>query len=203
MNRKQSEMSRVESLLRDGPMRSKDLESYGIARMAVKRLVERGVIERLGRGLYGLKNAEYDENQQLLEVCQRVPKGVICLLSALQYHNLTTEMPYEIWLGLEEGSWQPKLDYPPIRVFRYSPSSYEAGIEEVTVSGGVIQVYCPAKTVADCFKFRSKLGIEVAVAALKECWDKKMATVGELTKYAKICRVYNVMRPYLESVVNG
>ena len=201
MENSQSAQNNAIALLKQGLRRSKDLEALGVSRMVLKRLVDKGAVERLGRGLYGLSGASYDENQQLLEVCQRVPKGVICLLSALQYYDLTTEMPHEIWLALEKGSWKPKLDYPPIRVFRYSAKSYMAGIEKVPVSGGVIQIYSPGKTIADCFKFRNKIGIDVAIKALKDCWRKKMTTMNELTQHAKECRVHNLMRPYLESLI--
>jgi len=199
----QAQPENIEVVLRHGPMRSKDLEGLGVSRVALMRLVEQGKLERLGRGLYGLKGMAYDENQQLLEVCHRVPNAVICLLSALQYHGLTTEVPHTIWLAIPEGSRQPSLDYPPVKVCRYSAASHAAGVQEVKVVGGNIRVYNPAKTVADCFKYRNKIGKDVALAALKDCWQQRLATVNELTQYAKLCRVFNVMKPHLEILTSG
>jgi len=193
----------IEGALRQGPLRSKDLEGFGMSRVALMRLVEQGKLERLGRGLYGLKGMAYDENQQLLEVCQQVPKGVVSLLSALQYHGLTTEAPRAIWLAVPEGSRQPSLTYPPIKVCRYSATSHAAGVQEMKVTGGIIRVYAPAKTVADCFKYRNKIGKDVALVALKDCWNQKLATMNELTQYARICRVLNVMKPHLEILASG
>ncbi len=194
----QAQPENIEIILRHGPMRSRDLEGLGMSRVALMRLVEQGKLEKLGRGLYGLRGMAYDENQQLLEVCQQVPKAVICLLSALQYHGLTTETPHAIWLAIPEGCRQPGLAYPPVKVCRYSAVSHKAGVQEMEVAGGKIRVYNPAKTVADCFKYRNKIGKDVALAALKDCWQQRRATVNELTHYARVCRVLNVMKPHLE-----
>jgi predicted transcriptional regulator of viral defense system len=196
-------ISDIEKLLAKGPMRSKELEEFGFSRMEIKRLVEEGLINRIGKGLYGLYSQEFDEHQQLLEVCKQNPNAVVCLLSALNVYDLTSELPHEIWIAVPRGARTPTINYPPKRVFHMSKSAYNAGIDELPVSGGKIKIYSPAKTVADCFKYRNKIGKDVAIRALNECWQQRLATVNDIMKYAEICRVKNVMRPYLEAVIDG
>ncbi|MFQ5633222.1 MAG: transcriptional regulator, partial [bacterium] len=127
-----------------------------------------------------------------------VPKGVICLLSALSYHKLTTQFPFEVWLAVDRLTRTPKTDTVPMRIVRFSGQALEAGIEEHEIEGITLRVYNPAKTVADCFKFRNKIGLDVALEALREGWKNKMFTMDDLWQFGKICRVANVMRPYLE-----
>ena len=125
---------------------------------------------------------------------------MVCLLSALQFHELTTQAPFEVWLAIGEKARLPKVDYPPLRVVRFSGAALEDGIEEDRIEGVMVKVYAPAKTVADCFKYRNKIGLDVALEALRDCWAKRRATMDELWQAAKTCRVANVMRPYLESI---
>jgi predicted transcriptional regulator of viral defense system len=129
-----------------------------------------------------------------------VPQAVICLSSALRFHELTTECPSEVWIALKPGAWSPRIESPTIRVVHVSGDAFTFGVEEHHVEGTRIKVYSPAKTVADCFKFRSKVGTELAIHALRECFREKRATMDELWEAAKVCRVSNVMRPYMESL---
>jgi predicted transcriptional regulator of viral defense system len=137
---------------------------------------------------------------QLAEVAARSPQGVFCLLTALRFHQLTTQSPHEVWLAIPNKAHAPKLDYPPLRIVRFSGPSLTEGIESHTVDGTLIRVYSVAKTVADCFKYRNKIGLDVALEALRECRREKRASNDELWRYARLCRVANVMRPYLESI---
>ena len=161
----------------------------------------RGEIERLGRGLYALPGASGTAHQSLVEVAKRVPKAVVCLLTALRFHELTTQAPFEVWIALPRGAWKPRLEYPQLRVLRFSGRSLTAVIETHIIRGVKVRMFNPAKTVADCFKYRNKFGLDVALEALRECWREKKATMDELNHYAKICRVRNVMRPYVETLV--
>ena len=181
-------------------MRPRDLDAYGIPRTYLSRLVAAGKLQRIGRGLYVLPGIEVSEHHSLAEACKRVPKGVVCLLSALRYHELTTQAPFEVWLAIGEKAWRPRVDYPPLRVVRFSSAALESGIEEYQVEGVTVPVFTPAKTVADCFKYRNKIGLDVAIEALRECWRSQRCTMDELWKYAKVCRVQNILRPYLESI---
>ena len=181
-------------------IRPADLERLAVPRNYLGRLVRAGKLERVGRGLYSSADHPPTENRTLLEVCRKVPQAVVCLSSALRFHELTTENPFEVWIALKPGAWSPRIEYPPIRVVRFSGASLTFGVVEHLVEGTKIKVYSPAKTVADCFKFRSKIGTELAIQALRECFREKKATMDELWEAAKVCRVANVMRPYMESL---
>ena len=181
-------------------IRPGDLERLAVPRNYLGRLVRAGRLERVGRGLYSSAEHPPSENRTLLEVCRKVPQAVICLASALRFHELTTENPFEVWIALKPGAWSPRTEYPPIRVVRVSGDALTFGVAEHLVEGTKIKVYSPAKTVADCFRFRSKIGTELAIQSLRECFRGKKATMDELWEAAKVCRVSNVMRPYMESV---
>lgn len=183
-----------------GLIRSCDLARQGIPRVSLTRAVRKGQLERIGRGLYGLPGRSISAHGSLAEVACRVPKGVVCLLSALRFHGLTTQAPFEVWLAIENKAVTPKLDYPPLRIVRFSGTAFTDGIEEHVVDGVTIHVTGVAKTVADCFKYRNKIGLDVALEALREAWHDKRMSSDEIWHYAKICRVANVMRPYLESL---
>ena len=185
---------------KSGVLRPRDLDAHGIPRTYLSRLLAAGKLHRIGRGLYVLPDSKVTEHRSIAEACKRVPKGVICLLSALRFHELTTQAPFEVWLAIGEKAWRPRVDYPPLRIVRLSPAALDSGVEEHQVEGVTISVFTPAKTVADCFKYRNKVGLDIAVEALKECWRSRRCTMDELWKYAKVCRVQNVMRPYLESI---
>ncbi len=181
-------------------LRTQDLEHLGISRKALKELSDRGILERIGRGLYRVAGSEITEHQSLVEACKRVPHGVVCLLSALRFHSLTTQNPFAVWLAIDRKAWQPKVDYPPLQVVRFSGDALRSGIETHVLQGVQVRVYSPAKTVADCFKYRNKIGLDVAIEALKDCVERKLCTFDDLWRFARICRVSNVMRPYLESL---
>src|SRR5690606_12755497 len=139
--------------------------------------------------------------RSLVEACRRVPRGAVCLLSALQFHGLTTPAPFEVWMAIDESARQPRGDSPSLRIVRFSGAALTYGVQEYVVEGVTVRVYSPAKTVADCFKYRNKIGIDVAIEALRDCLRQRKATADELWQAAKVCRMTNVMRPYLEATV--
>ena len=177
-----------------------DVREQGWSPQLLIRLHQAGKLHRLGRGLYGLPDAEVTEHQTLIEVCQRVPKAVLCLLSALQWHEIGTQLPHEVWVALPEGTQAPALGYPTLRITRLRGAAYSDGIQTVTEHGAPIRVYSAAKTVTDCFKFRNKIGLDVALEALKYAWRSRKVTMDELSHFAKINRVERVMQPYLEAI---
>lgn len=194
-----SKTEQIVARLRKTPIvRSQDLESVGISREYLRKLREKGVVERIGRGLYSLPDVRPTEKWTLVEACQRVPRGIVCLLSALRFHNLTTQAPAEVWLALDRKAGHPRNTGLPLRIVRFSGSALNSGIEEHDIEGMQVRVYSLAKTVADCFKYRNKIGLDVALEALREGWKERRFTMDDLWRYAKICRVANVMRPYLE-----
>ena len=190
----------LELALRAGVLRPRDLDAEGIPREHLCRLLDEGSLERTGRGLYVVAGSKPTPNHTLAEVCKRVPHGVVCLLSALQFHQLTTQAPFDVWLAIDEKARLPKVDYPPIRVVRFSGRALEFGVEDHRIERVTVRVYCPAKTIADCFKYRNKIGLDVALEALRDCWKKRCATMDVILAAAKVCRVANVMRPYMESL---
>ena len=182
-------------------LRAADVREHGWSPQLLIRLHQAGKLQRLGRGLYGLPDAEVTEYQTLIEVCQRVPKAVLCLLSALQFHEIGTQLPHEVWIALPEATQTPALSYPTLRITRLRGTAYSDGIETVTDHGAPIRVYSAAKTVTDCFKFRNKIGLDVALEALKDAWRSRKVTMTELSHFAKINRVERVMQPYLEAIL--
>lgn len=189
-----------------GVLRARDLDERGLARIYLQRLTERGLLMPLGRGLYLPADADVSEHLSLIEVARRVPHGVVCLLSALRFHEFTTQQPHQVWLAIEQGTRAPRLDYPPLRVVRMSGDAWSEGVEGHTLAVGEAQVEVritnAAKTVADCWKFRNKIGLDVALEALHEGWRERKFNMDELWHYARINRVTNVMRPYLEMVTS-
>lgn len=183
-----------------GILRPRDLEEIGVPREYLRRLRDEGVLEQPARGLYVLASSKPTEHQTLLEVCKRVPQGVICLISALQFHELTTQLDHQVWIALPTKAWTPTFDSPRLRIMRYSPTTLAYGVEERRIGGAIVRVFNPAKTVADCFKFRNKVGLDVALEALRDAIRKRKATRDQIWKAAKVCRVANVMRPYMESL---
>ena len=181
--------------------RSRDLASYGINRVQLQAAVAAGLVQRTGRGIYLLANSsEVTENHTLVEVSQRIPKGTFCLSTALQFHELTTQNPSDIWVALPPSAWRPKLDTVKVRIVHFSGPALDEGVEQYQVEGALVKVYNPAKTVADCFKFRHKIGLDIALEALRETWRYRRATMKDLEYYAQINRVAKVMRPYLETL---
>lgn len=190
----------LELVRKRGLVRPRDLAPLGIPRVALTRAVRRGQLERVGRGLYGLTGRAVSAHGTLAEVARRIPRGVVCLLSALRFHDLTTQAPFQVWLAIDNKAATPRLDYPPLRLVRFSGAALAEGVEEHVVDGVTVRVTGVAKTVADCFKYRNKIGLDVALEALRDAWTGRRMTSDEIWHYAKIDRVANVMRPYLESL---
>lgn len=181
-------------------VRPQDLDAAGIPRNYLSRLVQRGELRKLERGIYTAAALPVSEHISLLEVSRKIPKAVICLLSALRFHEIGTQAPHEVWIAIGVKAWAPKITSPAIRIVRFSGDALSFGVEEKQITGGTIRVFTPAKTVADSFKFRHKIGMDVALEALRESYRQKKASMNELWEAAKVCRVANVMKPYLESL---
>jgi predicted transcriptional regulator of viral defense system len=182
-------------------VRPRDVEALGIARESLLRLYRRGLLVRQARGVYALPQTPVTEHHSLAMAANRVPRGVICLLSALRFHGLTTQDPHEVWIAIDLKARKPSVQSPALRVVRFSGRSLVEGVEESEIEGVRVRVYSAAKTVADCFKYRHKIGIDVAIEALRDSVRTRKTTIDEIHRYAKVCRVANVMRPYLESAV--
>ena len=178
-----------------------DVREHGWSPQLLIRLHHIGRLRRVARGLYSLPDADITEHQALAEICRRVPKSVICMLSALQFHEVGTQLPHEVWIALPEATQTPAVSYPPLRVARLRGAAYSEGIQTVIEDGASIRVYGVAKTVTDCFKFRNKIGLDVAMEAMKDAWRSRMLNIDELTRYSRINRVERVMQPYLEALV--
>lgn len=183
-----------------GMARARDLEGAGISRTQLRRLVDRGLIERVARGLYGLPGAARTERHHLAAAARRVPGGVICLLSALRFHGLTTQNPFEVWIAIERKAWRPLAAHPPLRLVYLSGPALEEGVETHDVGGVPIRVFSAAKTVVDCFKFRNKIGTDVAVEALRDYRRLHPKQLDAVWRFAQVDRVARVVQPYLESV---
>lgn len=193
-NRKIVAMAREQSVVRP-----RDIEKVGIPREYLLRLMRQGVVERTGRGIYELANASPTEHHSLAVVAKESPKSVICLLSALRLHELTTQNPAEIWLGIHVRARRPKISTVSSRVVRYSEATHGSGVAVHKIEGVPVKVFNPAKTVADCFKYRSKVGLDVAIEALRDALRQRKAKVAEINRYAELNRVSRVIRPYLEA----
>jgi predicted transcriptional regulator of viral defense system len=197
-----SHTDRILALVRQhGILRPRDLGPYAIPPASLYHLVDTGAIERVGRGLYSLPDAEASESHSLAEACKRVPQGIICLLSALAFHGLGTQSPFEVWMALDRKARRPRLEYPPLRIARFSGSALTEGIEEHPIEGVTVRLYNPAKTVVDCFKYRNKVGLDVALEALRDCRRQRVCTNDQLWHYAQVCRVTRVIQPYLEATL--
>ncbi|MBI3068090.1 MAG: transcriptional regulator [Betaproteobacteria bacterium] len=163
-------------------------------------MVAGGELERIARGLYRLPEHAVTEHHGLAIAAAAVPHGVVCLLSALQYHGIGTQLPSEVWMAIDRRARRPALRYPPLRIVRYTGAALTEGVQSHGVEGREVRVYNVAKTVADCFKYRNKIGLDVALEALREAWRARRFTMDELDRYAAVCRVQRVMRPYLEAL---
>jgi predicted transcriptional regulator of viral defense system len=178
-----------------------DVRAQGWSPQLLIKLEQSGKLQRVTRGLYSLPHSPMTEHQSLIEVCRRVPKAVICLLSALQFHEIGTQLPFEVWIALPEATQTPALDKPALRIARLRGEAYSEGIETLVVQGSAIRVYSVAKTITDCFKFRHKVGLDVALEAIKDAWRQRKLDMNQVTHFARINRVEKVMRPYLETAV--
>ena len=199
--RQNTHIQRVLNLVgQKGILRSSDLESIGTPRVVLTRMTSAGLLERTDRGIYRLPGHQGSEHESLLTVATKVPQAVFCLLTALQFHELTTQLPRQVWIAMPRGSHVPRIDYPPIKMVQVTGDAYSEGIELVERDQVKIKVYCVAKTIADCFKHRNKIGLDVALEALKDARAQRKVSSDDLWRYAKVCRVANVMRPYLEAL---
>ena len=183
-----------------GAVSAMQLTALGVPRVQLSRWVASGQLQRLSRGLYALPSYSPNEHASLIEVAQKSPSVTFCLLTSLRFHNLTTQAPFEVWIAIGSKARVPKMDYPALRVCRFSGEALLYGVEVHQVDGVALRVTSVAKTVADCFKFRNKIGLDVALEALQEAVRGKRVTIDELWRAATVCRVANVMRPYLESL---
>jgi predicted transcriptional regulator of viral defense system len=183
-----------------GLARPRDLEAFGVSRAHLSSLLKQGLVRRYARGIYVVSEHAPTAQHTLAQVAKRVPDGVFCLLTALRFHGLTTQSPGEVWIALPEKARRPRLDSPRLRVARFSGAALTEGVETRRVEGVPLRVYSPAKTVADCFKYRNKIGIDVAVEALRDFSRRHRGGANELARFARICRVSRVMQPYLDAI---
>ena len=181
-------------------LRARDLAALGVPTVVLSRLVSASKLERIARGVYSLPGRTLSEHRSLAEVALRVPRGVVCLLSALRVHGIGTQAPFEVWVALPPHSPTPRLDQPALRVVRMSGAALTEGLEPFEIDGVTVPLFNAAKTVVDCFKYRNKIGLDVALEALRDGWSQRKLTMDALWHYATVDRVSNVMRPYLESV---
>ncbi|WP_082321669.1 MULTISPECIES: type IV toxin-antitoxin system AbiEi family antitoxin domain-containing protein [Variovorax] len=199
--RQDTHAQRILDLLgRKGMLRASDLDATNTPRVALTRMTDAGLLEKVGRGLYRLPEPGGSEHESLAAIATKVPQAVFCLLTALQFHELTTQLPRQVWIAMPRGSHVPRIAYPPLKMVQVSGEAYSAGIEVVERDQVPLRVYGVAKTVVDCFKHRNKIGLDVALEALRDARAQRKASADELWHYARICRVANVMRPYLEAI---
>jgi predicted transcriptional regulator of viral defense system len=185
-----------------GPiLRTGEVLGAGVHPRTLYALRNEGVVHQLSRGVYCLADAPPLGNPDLVVVAKKIPKGIVCLISALSFHHLTTQIPREVYLALPRGSEYPRLMHPPLRIFQFAEPALRAGVENHEVDGCQIQVYSAEKTLADCFKFRNRIGTDTAVEALRFYRERRKPKIGDLLRYAAICRVTHIMRPYLEALL--
>lgn len=195
-----SKMQKILKLVEEkGIIRPKDIQEEGLPKKYVYRLYEQGKLEKIDRGLYKLSGKKFSENEMMLAVARKAPDATFCLLSALRFYEMTTQNPHQIWVAIHHKDKKPVLDVP-LKVVRMTGKSLKQGIEKREVDNIPIRIFKPAKTVADCFKFRNKIGLEVAIEALREYSSRDMGTMSELWEYAKIDRVQSVIQPYAEAM---
>jgi predicted transcriptional regulator of viral defense system len=186
---------------RQETLTTKEVSRAGIHSQQLTRLVTDGRLVRIARGLYRQSDRSTTEHHGLAVAAQAVPQGVICLLSALGFHGVGTELPHEVWIALDRRTRRPALAWPPLRIVRFGGQSLTAGVELHRIEGQNARIFGVAKTLADCFKYRNKIGLDVALQALREAWRARRVTMQEIDRFARICRVGRVMRPYLEALV--
>lgn len=191
----------VSLIERHGIMRLSDLKDHGVNPATLARLVEEGILHRPSRGLYELAGADVELAHSLAEVATRVPKGVICLTSALQFHEITLQVPRNVWIAIGSKDRKPVIDYPPVRVVRFGEKAMTLGVETHTIDSVPVRIFDPAKSIVDCFRFRNSVGLDVALEALRMGWRTRKANADDMARYAQALRIWSVMRPYLESVV--
>jgi predicted transcriptional regulator of viral defense system len=181
-------------------LRARDVAEQGLPTITLTRLVQAGKLDRVARGLYALPGAATSEHRSLAEVALRAPRGVVCMLSALQFHEIGTQAPFEVWLAIPNRVAAPRIEHPAIRVVRMSDDALTEGLQRKRIDGVEVPIFSAARTVVDCFKFRNKIGLDVALEALRDGWRERRFTMDELWHHATRQRVANVMRPYIEAI---
>jgi len=189
-------------LQQKGIVRMRDLRDAGVGAETVARMVREGMVMRVARGLYQLADAMPDPRRSYAEASALVPKGVICLTSALQFHELTLQMPSDVWIAIERTGWKPKVEYPPIRFVRFSGQALKEGVKRHAIEGIEVPIFEPAKTIVDCFRYRNKIGLDIALEGLREGLRTRRVTPDRLWEFARSARVWSVMRPYVEAMVS-
>ena len=184
-----------------GIIRTSDALKAGVHPRTLYALRDDGALEQISRGVYRLTDLAPVSNPDLVTVATRIPRAVICLVSALHFHEITTQIPHAISIALEKGAETPRLDHPPLSLHRFSKEAFAAGIGQHEIDGIRLRVYTPEKTLADCFKFRNKMGMDIVLEALKLYRERRKFRPNELLEYARICRVEITMKPYLEAIV--
>jgi len=203
LGKKYSVCDRAIELIRqlDGAFRTAEAIKAGVHPQTLYTLLHSGIIERLSRGVYKLADTEQVSQPDLVIVATRIPQAVICLISALAFHEMTSQIPHEVSFAIAKGAETPRIDFPPISVHRFSGEALTAGVQKHEIDGVTVRIFCPEKTIADCFKFRNKIGMDIALEALKLYKARKGFNSSELIKFARICRVEKVMLPYLEAMI--
>ncbi len=186
-----------------GVMRTAEALNAGISPRTLYYMRDEGYLSQLERGVYQLQNKEPLSNPDMVIVARKIPEAVVCLISALDLHDMTDEIPHKVYIALPRTSRNPTLDYPPVNVYRFSDKTLSAGVETKQFDGISVKVFNPAKTIADCFKFRNQIGLDVAIETLKRGINEGKATYGDIVKYAKLCKVERVIKPYLEAIGHG
>jgi len=184
-----------------GQLRMSEAIGHGISRYSLYKMRDNGILEQVSRGIYRLVDLPSITNPDLVTVSLRFPKSVICLISALSYHQITTQIPHKISVAVSRNARMPSLDSPPVHAYKFSDEAFNSGIDEHEIDGVTVQIYNPEKTLADCFKYRNKLGMDVVLEALKLYKSQKSYSLDKLLKYARICRVDKLMKPYLEAII--
>ncbi len=184
-----------------GLVRMRDLRDAGVGPETVARLMREGVVARVARGLYQLADAIPDPRRSLAEASARVPRGVICLTSALQFHELTLQMPSAVWIAIDRTGWKPDVEYPPIRFVRFSGQTLAGGVERHLIDGIEVPIFEPAKSIVDCFRYRNKIGLDIALEGLREGLRSGRVTPDQLWEFARTARAWSMMRPYVEAMV--
>lgn len=201
MPKPKTELEKVyQQVVEQGLLRTRDI-SIPSARVHLQRLCAQGKIQRVARGVYAPKNTKQSESSALSIISLKIPKGVLCLISALHFYDMTTHVPWEVWVAIPENAVTPRISEFHLKYVWYSEKMLSAGVESVTIDGVQVKIFNPAKTIADCFKYRNKIGLDVCLEALNEGWKRRLFTMDELWRYAKVCRVSTKIRPYLEALL--
>jgi len=184
-----------------GILRTSEALYAGIHPATLYAMRDFEIVEMISRGVYRLADGDLLSNPDLVPIAKRLPEAVICLISALSFHDITTQIPHEVHIALKRGAEQPRLEFPPIKTYRFSGESFTEGIEEHEIDGVNVRIYTPEKTIADCFKFRNKIGLDVAIESVRLYRERRKVKVNDLLRFAEICRVKKTITPYLESIL--